>query len=145
MQKYTLLSRPYKLKSHGAFRGPVRQTRPSISIRMTAIFYGETKERHSLRAASRFSLNVLRFESDLCELIRLLMRHGFRQSSLDCIRAYLIKLIILDDELTRKCFTRWLLLDSNSKNCVLSLGSRHSVELGTAAFKETKFSDLKIR
>ena len=72
------------------------------------------------------------------------MRHGFRQSSLDCIRAYLIKLIILDYELTSKYFTRWLLLVSNSKNCVLSLGSRHSVELDTAAFKETKFSDLKI-
>ena len=34
-------------------------------------FYEVTKERHSLRAASRFSLNVLRFESDLCELNRL--------------------------------------------------------------------------
>jgi hypothetical protein len=51
--------------------GAVRQTSPSISIRMTAIFYGETKERHSVRAASQFSLNVLRFESDLCELNRL--------------------------------------------------------------------------
>ena len=34
-------------------------------------FYEVTKERHSVRAASRFSLNVLRFESDLCELNRL--------------------------------------------------------------------------
>ena len=34
-------------------------------------FYEITKERHSVRAASRFSLNVLRFESDLCELNRL--------------------------------------------------------------------------
>ena len=33
--------------------------------------YEVTKERHSVRAASRFSLNVLRFESDLCELNRL--------------------------------------------------------------------------
>ena len=33
--------------------------------------YEITKERHSVRAASRFSLNVLRFESDLCELNRL--------------------------------------------------------------------------
>jgi len=34
-------------------------------------FYEVTKERHSVRAASRFSLNVERFESDLCELNRL--------------------------------------------------------------------------
>ena len=34
-------------------------------------FYEITKERHSVRAASRFSLNVLRFKSDLCELNRL--------------------------------------------------------------------------
>ena len=33
--------------------------------------YEVTKERHSVRAASLFSLNVLRFESDLCELNRL--------------------------------------------------------------------------
>ena len=31
-----------------------------------------TKERHSMGATSRFSLNVPRFESDLCELNRLL-------------------------------------------------------------------------
>ena len=34
-------------------------------------FYEVINERHSVRAASRFSLNVLRFESDLCELNRL--------------------------------------------------------------------------
>ena len=34
-------------------------------------FYEVTKERHSLRAASLLSLNVLRFESDLCTLNRL--------------------------------------------------------------------------
>ena len=34
-------------------------------------FYEVTYERHSVRAASRLSLNVLRFESDLCELNRL--------------------------------------------------------------------------
>ena len=33
-------------------------------------FYEITKERHSVRAASRLSLNVLRFEGDLCELNR---------------------------------------------------------------------------
>ena len=34
-------------------------------------FYEITNERHSVRAASRLSLNILRFESDLCELNRL--------------------------------------------------------------------------
>ena len=34
-------------------------------------FYEAIRERHSLRAESRLSLNVLRFESDLCELNRL--------------------------------------------------------------------------
>ena len=34
-------------------------------------FYEVTNERHSVRAASRLSLNVLRFESDLFELNRL--------------------------------------------------------------------------
>ena len=52
-------------------RGAVRQTSPSISIRFDGYFYEITKERHSVRAASRFSLKVLRFESDLCELNRL--------------------------------------------------------------------------
>jgi len=51
--------------------GAVRLTSSSISIHLTALFYEITKERHSVRAASRFSLNVLRFESDLCELNRL--------------------------------------------------------------------------
>ena len=31
-------------------------------------FYGAIRERHSVRAASRFSLKVLRVDSDLCEL-----------------------------------------------------------------------------
>ena len=34
-------------------------------------FYRAIRERHSVRAASRLSLNVLRVESDLCELNRL--------------------------------------------------------------------------
>ena len=51
--------------------GAVRQKSPSISIHLKAIFYEITKERHSVRAASRLSLNVLRLESDLCELNRL--------------------------------------------------------------------------
>ena len=33
--------------------------------------YDEKRERHSVRAASRLSLKVLRFESNLCELNRL--------------------------------------------------------------------------
>ena len=52
-------------------KGAVRLTSPSISIRMTAIFYGVTKERHSVRATSLLSLDVFRFESDLCELNKL--------------------------------------------------------------------------
>jgi hypothetical protein len=35
---------------------------------LSTLFYEISKERHSVRAASRFSLKVLRFESDLCEL-----------------------------------------------------------------------------
>ena len=31
-------------------------------------FYEVIRERHSVRAASRFSLKVLRVDSDLCEL-----------------------------------------------------------------------------
>ena len=34
-------------------------------------FYKVTNERHSAKATSRLSLNVLRFKSDLCELNRL--------------------------------------------------------------------------
>ena len=34
-------------------------------------FYEAIRERHSVRAASRFSLKILRVESDLCELNRL--------------------------------------------------------------------------
>ena len=37
-------------------------------IGVTILFYETTKERHSARAASRLSLKVMRFESDLCEL-----------------------------------------------------------------------------
>jgi hypothetical protein len=31
-------------------------------------FYEAIRERHSVRAASRFSLNIVRVDSDLCEL-----------------------------------------------------------------------------
>jgi len=44
---------------------------PKHQCLVDGYFYEVTKERHSVRAASRFSLNVLRFESDLCELNRL--------------------------------------------------------------------------
>ena len=53
------------------WKGTVRQISPSIIIHMKAIFYEVTKKRHSERAASRLSLNVLRVESDLYELNRL--------------------------------------------------------------------------
>jgi hypothetical protein len=45
--------------------------RAQASVLVDGYFYEVTKERHSVRAASRLSLNVLRFESDLCELNRL--------------------------------------------------------------------------
>ena len=49
-----------------------RQTNePKHQYSFDGYVYEVTKERHSVRAASRFSLNVLRFESDLCELNRL--------------------------------------------------------------------------
>ena len=44
---------------------------PKHQYLVVGYFYEITKERHSVRAASRFSLNVLRFESDLCELNKL--------------------------------------------------------------------------
>ena len=53
------------------YGGAVRLSSPRISIGLSALFYEITKERHSVRAASRLSLKVLRFESDLCELNRL--------------------------------------------------------------------------
>jgi|GEM_PF-3030575 len=46
-------------------KGTVRQSSPSISIGLSTLFYEIIKERHSVRAASRLSLKVLRFESDL--------------------------------------------------------------------------------
>ena len=44
---------------------------PNHQYSFDGFSYEVTKERHSVRAASRFSLNVLRFESDLCELNKL--------------------------------------------------------------------------
>jgi len=44
---------------------------PKHQYSIDGYFYEVTKERHSVRAASRFSLNVERFESDLCELNKL--------------------------------------------------------------------------
>ena len=51
--------------------GCCQTNEPEHQYSFDAHVYQVTKERHSLRAASRFSLNVLRFESDLCELNRL--------------------------------------------------------------------------
>ena len=44
---------------------------PKLQYLVDGYFYENTKERHSVRAASLLSLNALRFESDLCELNRL--------------------------------------------------------------------------
>ena len=44
---------------------------PKHQYLVDGYFYEITKERHSVRAASRLSLNVRRFESDICELNRL--------------------------------------------------------------------------
>ena len=44
---------------------------PKHEYSFDVYIYKVTKERHSVRAASRLSLKVLRFESDLCELNRL--------------------------------------------------------------------------
>ena len=98
MQKYTLLSKPYKLmwisrylprKHYQITPTLIIATSDSYERRLELLewrcqtnepkhqylvdgyFYEITKERHSVRAASRLSLNVLRFESDLCELNRL--------------------------------------------------------------------------
>ena len=51
--------------------GCCQTNEPKHQYLVDGYFYEITKERHSVRAASRFSLNVLRFESDLCELNRL--------------------------------------------------------------------------
>ena len=54
-----------------SYNGVVRPTSASISIGVSILFYEISNKRHSDRAASQFSLNVLRLESDLCELNRL--------------------------------------------------------------------------
>ena len=51
--------------------GCCQTNEPKHQYSFDQYFYELTKERHSVIAASRFSLNVLRFESDLCELNRL--------------------------------------------------------------------------
>ena len=52
-------------------KGCCQTNEPKHQYLVVGYFYEITKERHSVRAASRLSLNVLRFESDLCELNRL--------------------------------------------------------------------------
>ena len=51
--------------------GGCQTNEPKHQYLVAGYFYELTKERHSVRAASRLSLNVLHFESDLCELNRL--------------------------------------------------------------------------
>ena len=51
--------------------GCCQTNEPKHQYSFNEYLYEVTKERHSVRAASRLSLNVLRFESDLCELNKL--------------------------------------------------------------------------
>ena len=51
--------------------GCCQTNEPKHQYSFDAIFFEVTRERHSVRAASRLSLDVLRFESELCELNRL--------------------------------------------------------------------------
>ena len=55
----------------GILRWCCQTKEPKHQYSFDEYFYEVTNERHSLRAASWFSLNVLRFESDLCELNKL--------------------------------------------------------------------------
>ena len=48
--------------------GCCQTNEPKHEYSFDVYIYKVTKERNSVRAASRFSLKVLRFESDLCEL-----------------------------------------------------------------------------
>ena len=54
-----------------AEEGCCQTNEPKHQYSFDGYVYQVTKERHSVRAASRLSLNVLRFESGLCELNRL--------------------------------------------------------------------------
>ena len=54
-----------------SFEGCCQTNEPKHQYSFDDYFYEVTNERHSVRAASRLSLIVLRFESDLCELNRL--------------------------------------------------------------------------
>ena len=65
----------YSDKAHAAgllhFSGCCETNEPKHEYSFDVYIYKVTKERHSVRAASRVSLKVLRFERDLCELNRL--------------------------------------------------------------------------
>ena len=67
-----LLTKLYGSQHRQVYQSGCCQTNePKHKYLVDGYFYEITKERHSVRAASRFSLNVLRFESDLCELNKL--------------------------------------------------------------------------
>ena len=66
-----LEDRRSKLGSRVSYKGCCQTNEPKHQYSFDGYVYEVTKQRHSVRAASRFSLNVLRFESDLCELNRL--------------------------------------------------------------------------
>ena len=54
-----------------AEEGCCQTNEPKHQYSFDGYVYQVTKERYSVRAASRLSLNVLRLASDLCELNRL--------------------------------------------------------------------------
>ena len=66
MTRYSALS----LMREG-LRGCCQTNEPKHKDSFDAHFYEVTKERHSVRAESRFSLKLVRVESDICELNRL--------------------------------------------------------------------------
>ena len=90
--------------------GTVRQTSPSISIHLKTIFYEFTKDRHWVRAASRLNLNVLRFESDICELNRLWNEANFRRLCIrlnrSIVRCYGLLNLYISQITTLNCFLK---------------------------------------
>ena len=60
---------------------------PKHQYLVDGYFYEFNNERHSVRATSRFSLNVLRFESEFVSRIDCVTRHGLKRTSVDFARA----------------------------------------------------------
>jgi hypothetical protein len=66
-----LIDADTRLHPAGLTKWCCQTNEPKHQYSFDEFFYEVTKERHSVRAASRLSLKVQRFESDLCELKRL--------------------------------------------------------------------------